>query len=135
MEFNKSFVSGWFPLALRSAMICIDDGIHVRGVFVELPVLAYPQPVPDRKSSLLLHRPAKAADHAGHEGVGFFAIEGVEPVAEAAQAYGVERETGHLRRHVYLFVGVEPLPLLHQLLRDVSHHREVVPDGPHAEVG
>ena len=40
-------------LALRDDLV--DTEVHVRGVFLELPVLAHPQPVPDRQACLLVH--------------------------------------------------------------------------------
>ena len=63
------------------------------------------------------------------------AVEGVEAVAETAQRDGVQGEPGHVRGDIDRFARIQPLPLLHQLRRDVVHHRHVVPHRLLAEVG
>ena len=48
-------------------------------------------------------------------------VERIETVVEPAQPDGVERQRGHVVDDVDFVVGVEPLPLLHELLGDVDH--------------
>ena len=68
-----------------------------------------------------------------HEGVVIPAVERIEAIVEAAQPDGVERQRGHVVDDVDLVVGVEPLPLLHQLLGDVDHARVIGRHGAVAE--
>ena len=62
------------------------------------------------------------------------AVEGVEAVTEAAQRDGVESEPCHVGGDIDRFARIQPLPLLHQLRRDVIHHRHVVPHRLLAEI-
>src|SRR6185436_18134106 len=60
-------------------------------------------------------------------------VERVEAVAEAAEADGVERQRRHVVGDVDLVVGVEAVPLEHELLGDVEHHGVIALHRPLAE--
>ena len=92
---------------------------------------------------------SRTAHHRLDERVRGVAVEGVEPVAEAAERDRVERQPGHVRRDVDLLARVEPRPLVHQLVGEVEHlghvvahrlqaerrHQDVVRAGPQRVVG
>ena len=124
-------VSGATPL--------VDDllnfALHVAVVFGQLLRSAAPELGLNRQFSGASGAFAQYSVHRLDEGMHSVAVEGVEAVAEAAQRDGVEREARHVRRHVDRFARIQPLPLLHQLRRDVIHHRHVVPHRLLAEVG
>ena len=91
-----------------------------------LPLRADAQPGLDRQLPDPGLGLGEGAHHRFDERVRGVAVEGVEPVAEAAQRDRVERQPGHVRRDVDLLARVEPRPLVHQLVGDVEHLGHVV---------
>ena len=112
----------------------VDHLVHQRLVGRELPGGAEPEPGLDLRGPGPGLRLLQRADHGRDERVRGAPVEGVEPVAEAAQGDRVQRQAGHVGGDVDLVVGVEPLPLQHQLAGHVQHHRVVVPHRLLAEV-
>ena len=54
-------------------------------------------------------------------GMGRVAVEGVESVIEAAERDRIERKPRHVGRHIDHIVGIQALPLLHELHGKVEH--------------
>ena len=113
----------------------VDEVVHERRVLFELPLRAHPQPGLDRQLPRAGLGLGEHPDHRVDERVRGLAVERVEPVAEAAQRDRVEREPGHVRGDVDLLAGVEPRPLVHQLVGDVEHLGHVVAHRLQAERG
>ena len=91
------------------------------------------EPGLDGKLPQLRLRCAQGAHHRRDERVFGVSVERVEPVAEAAEGDRVERQTRHVGGDIDVVVRVDPAPLVHELLGEVEHHRQVVAHGPHAE--
>ena len=102
----------------------VDDPVHERDVRLHLAPFRAQEDIFEREAALA-HREFKRVDHRGDERVVVVAVERVEAVPEAAQADRVERERRHVAHDIDLVVGVHPLPLQHELLRHVEHHRMV----------
>jgi hypothetical protein len=112
----------------------VDQLVHVLDVGAELPLSLSLDDVLERQPARL-PRCGQRATHGVDERVLPCAVEGVEAVVEPAEPDGVQGQRGHVADDVDLVLGVEPLPLGHQLLGDVEHHRMVALHRPLAEVG
>jgi hypothetical protein len=115
----------------------VDDVLHGLNhellVGVKLPAASGVHPALDRQFPRLRLRRFKRAQHGDDEGMGRVAVEGVEPVIEAAQRDRIQSEPRHVGRHIHRVVGVEPLPFLHELDGDIEHARVVAAHRVHAE--
>ncbi len=110
----------------------VDHLVHEGDVAGEIaPPLLHPQIF--QRQAADHHDGFERAHQRLHEGVIVAPIERIETVVEAAQADGVERQRGHVVNDVDLLVGVEPLPLLHELLGDIDHARVIGLHGAIAE--
>ena len=98
----------------------LDQAVHVFDVGAVLLVLLLVDQLLERQPAGV-HRGLERADHGVDERVVAVAVERVEPVIEAAQPDGVEREPRHVVGDVDLVVRVEPLPFEHQLVGDIEH--------------
>ncbi len=108
--------------------------VHVPDVGLELALPVLLDQALERQAPRL-HRGPEGPDHRPHERMVGIAVERVEAVAEPAQPDGVEGERRHVVGDVDLVVDVEPLPLEHQLLGDVDHHRVIALHRARPEVG
>ena len=98
----------------------VGDAVHEADIFLELLARLALGDVLERQAAHL-HDGFERAHQRLDIGMVIAAIEGVETVVEAAQADRVEGERGHVPHHVDLLVGVQPLPLGHELVGDVEH--------------
>ena len=130
-------VGGVGGVALRAAFDdeLVDHVVHEGLVLLELPLGANLQPGLDRQLADARLGLGEDAHHRLDEGVGGVAVEGVEPVPEAAERDRVQGQPGHVGRYVDVLAGVQPLPLVHELVGDVEHPRHVVTHRLQAERG
>ena len=106
-----------FPAFLDDA---VGDAVHEADILLELLAALALGDVLQRQAAHLHHR-LEGAHQRLDIGMVVAAIEGIEPVVEAAQADRVEGERGHVAHHVDLLVGVQTLPLGDELVGDVEH--------------
>ena len=124
-------LGGALFLTVRNDLI--DDVVEVVRIGGQALLPRTREDVFERETALA-HRDLQRVDHRVDERVIVFAVERIEAIVEAAQPDGVERQRGHVVDDVDLVVGVEPLPLEHQLLGDVEHHRVIALHRAVAEV-
>ena len=98
----------------------VGDAVHEADILLELLAALALGDVLQRQAAHL-HHGLERADQQFDVGMVVAAVERVEAVVEAAQADRVEGERGHVAHHVDLLVGVQPLPLGHELVGDVEH--------------
>ena len=121
------------PLCATFGDELVHQVVHERLVLLQLPLCTDLQ----SRLDLELAGPGlglrKGPHHRVDERVRRLAVEGVEPVPESAEGDRVERQPGHVGRHVDRLARVEACPLLDQLVRDVEHLGHVVPHRLQAE--
>ena len=82
-----------------------------------------PQLALDRQLLGLLLPFGEVAHHGCDERMRSLPVQRVEAVVEPAERDGVQGQGSHVLRDVDLVIGIEPGPLVDQLIRDVHHPR------------
>ena len=124
MEPSRSFLPSAASAFAALGDDVVGDAVHEADILLELPA-ALPLPHVFQRQAARLHDGFERAHQRFDEGMVVAAVERVEAVVEAAQADRVERQRGHVVNHVDLLVGVQPLPLVDELLGDVEHARVI----------
>ena len=112
----------------------VDHAVHVFDIAGEAAIAPDPQQVLAGQTTYLLHRAFQSVDHRLNEWMGRVAIEGIEPISKAAQPDSVERQRGHVARHIDFVVRIETCPLRDELTSNINHHLVVGTHRPLAEV-